>query len=907
MPITPYSTPIMTEYKPLGLDNFIAPLSKLQDRFDKVQEDIAATDFDLKHLKLGTDPQKAAELLKVVRQKRDEIAKNLLTSNNYKQAHQQLLRLKNVWEKDPEKLALASNYEQYLSEVKKAEEKVSKGEWTMEEYDQELALLKHDYESKGGTSFSASEKNPEGTYNSFGKFSRLNNKDKEIREITLKVASMLPAQKRSYFKSIGIDPDLQDKEFVQGIIEEIDGDKAAKKIEGFLRQQPDFKAYYDQKEDYNFRHAKINGTYDKMASSLVGKALVEMSGNVQQQYQLAKTGTKQQKEAAKKWLNSEAGQAYVANVDKLDQMLQTGNYDENIVHNLHKMEYEKNVYNRAAANAGSIVAFKNVTEEHIFRDIEPPTENSNGGGGGGYTPFGAIPHLAPNMDLMTVNGKELNENIKGNKSVLNSTLNSASKIGGGIVGKIMGEAKTELGKFHKLRSIQGAATYSKDLESFDKQLKMRGINLSQKDLASLYTSVAQKHEGGSQGFKELNSAIAQGELYSNNLSSNYKTYQTLQKAVLEDKETLTVLNEIGNNVPLDVKNTNGKSTLLVGTKFDKYAYTLQQLKEAGIKLSSHELNMSEASRKYYRKHHTGRSVKDELTFDEVAKLHGFKNMVDAVKHGRKDLFKGATISSKYEFNTENEKFKKNLAYEGMGGSVDQVIGTLMSGLGKRGIKTNNMSYVELNNQDNKKLLKELINTPADLLKYSSTENNTPFKNAVGFDENGNLEDGATLVGDPKLLIWDGRIAISQSVKNKAGKTGMVTMNIRKGSDKLFESMLLNSYQKVKKSGSPDAKANAETYGQALFNLRFGEVTNDELAKRAILKDKNQKLVVGSFNYADPFGNPIPVSIIKYYPGTKNNKSSVPVYNYVRMGDNQPLSETDFSSIAAFKSLFAVGE
>ena len=34
MPLTPISTPLTMEYKPLGLEAFAVPLSKLQEKFD---------------------------------------------------------------------------------------------------------------------------------------------------------------------------------------------------------------------------------------------------------------------------------------------------------------------------------------------------------------------------------------------------------------------------------------------------------------------------------------------------------------------------------------------------------------------------------------------------------------------------------------------------------------------------------------------------------------------------------------------------------------------------------------------------------------------------------------------------------------------------------------------------------
>ena len=77
MTITPYTTPLQYEYKPLNLMAFAEPLSKMQEQFDIVKASIDESDFDITNLPLGTDPERAKELLKTVEGKRDELAKNL--------------------------------------------------------------------------------------------------------------------------------------------------------------------------------------------------------------------------------------------------------------------------------------------------------------------------------------------------------------------------------------------------------------------------------------------------------------------------------------------------------------------------------------------------------------------------------------------------------------------------------------------------------------------------------------------------------------------------------------------------------------------------------------------------------------------------------------------------------------
>jgi len=122
MTITPYTTPLQYEYKPLNLMAFAEPLSKMQEQFDIVKASIDESDFDITNLPFGTDPERAKALLKIVEGKRDELAQSLAETKNYKQAASKLKELNTVWQEDPEVLALKGNYDKYVADVQLAKE-----------------------------------------------------------------------------------------------------------------------------------------------------------------------------------------------------------------------------------------------------------------------------------------------------------------------------------------------------------------------------------------------------------------------------------------------------------------------------------------------------------------------------------------------------------------------------------------------------------------------------------------------------------------------------------------------------------------------------------------------------------------------------------------------------------------
>ena len=65
MAITPLSTPLKTEYKPLGLEAFAQPLSQMQAKFDVAKSQIEDADNKINRLNWATgEEEKAKQLAK---------------------------------------------------------------------------------------------------------------------------------------------------------------------------------------------------------------------------------------------------------------------------------------------------------------------------------------------------------------------------------------------------------------------------------------------------------------------------------------------------------------------------------------------------------------------------------------------------------------------------------------------------------------------------------------------------------------------------------------------------------------------------------------------------------------------------------------------------------------------------
>lgn len=268
MAVTPLSTPLKTEYKPLGLEAFAQPLSDMQAQFDTAKENIESADFAL--ARLSQDDTRAKDLLKEIEQKRDDLANNLISTGNYRQATSKLRELNKVYNKDTETNAIKGNYEAYKEAVKKEKERVDKGDITQKDFDVWDFKVKNSFK---GTDY----KKDDDTYTSINVHPRMKNMEKELREESLKLAGMAPEQIEEWVNTNQVDAFT--KERIQTLLKVRDRDQVAGEIERFLRtsdqykdwvnEDADYKWYYNDNTDPEFKEkfvdAKLTQYDDKIA------------------------------------------------------------------------------------------------------------------------------------------------------------------------------------------------------------------------------------------------------------------------------------------------------------------------------------------------------------------------------------------------------------------------------------------------------------------------------------------------------------------------------------------------------------------------------------------------------------------------------------------------------------------
>lgn len=267
MAVTPFSTPLKTEYKPLGLEAFAQPLSDMQAHFDTAKENIESADFALS--RLSQDDPRAKDLIKEIEQKRDELANNLMSTGNYRQATSKLRELNKVYNKDVETNAIKANYETYKEAVKKEKERVEKGDITQKDFDLWDFRAKHSFK---GTNY-----DPEtDSYNSINVRPRMKNMEKELREESLKIAGMAEQQIQEWVNTNQVDAFT--KERIQTLLKVRDRDQVAGEIERFLKTSDQYKDwvnedagdkwYYNDNTDPEFKEKFVNAKIDQYDSKI---------------------------------------------------------------------------------------------------------------------------------------------------------------------------------------------------------------------------------------------------------------------------------------------------------------------------------------------------------------------------------------------------------------------------------------------------------------------------------------------------------------------------------------------------------------------------------------------------------------------------------------------------------------
>lgn len=894
MPITPYTAPIKYEYKPLGLEAFAAPLSKMQEKFDITKLGIQAEDFDLSHLPYGTDPQRAKELKEIVTSKRDELAKNLYETKNYREAGQKLLELRKLWKNDPEINAIQTNYKQFQELDKGQKERVDKGELTRDQYLQWKNRAVDEYTTKGGTSFKATPENREGDYNKFGRVTRLKNLDKDIEDKRIQIMQLQPEKVRDYFSQNGMT--LSDKEVhsIETNIKEKNYNELKNETEAVLRRQPQFTEYLSEVADYNFNDLKKNPEqYKQVGNQLANNYLKNSTDYITRQEVAAKKGDR----AAQEYLKSDSYKKLKETQDDLNKMITTGNYDDNLIKNLYTEQHLDKVF--SSGELANVLAYKNQTSSHSFRNLpkEGDGEDKDKELGLGFF----TPNTYEKVDITGI-GKQRLESGK----VLYNNLKDINKIANGVMGiAIMGQQGTkereEISKdpaAMRARANQiltaASITLANNGDYRDFHSKLKNIGVSERAAATLWNEFTKKD---SYALNSLKQQLENTEYDNNNYINAKEQLNSLNQSASKNSDYKFIMNDkVGNLSPFI--ETSKQSTLFSGS-----SYSDEQLKKAGI--NKNNLKYQDA---------IGIDHIRPLNFNEVAKLKGYKDVNDALSQGFN--FENTKVKSGANVGEINSgKLKVNLfalddkEYK----SLNDISSSLKQQLIDQNLVKNEMSYRYINDTKVDKVLSKFFLEGNDLSNfqpaYTSTQQNMP-----GFDSEGKLLPSTQLDINtntmPKIVKHGNSVFYEVPIKykNEDGQVVETTTVIKpkKGAE-LSTERLLNHMDEATTGGDNLNRQSNDMVKVMKFDQRFNTNFSNTLTKGInVGEGKGSQTTVTSL----PYGVNAPgvtIDIVKVSTGDGGSTMKVAITNggekiYLKNPEtNKDFYSDDADAIKAFIS------
>jgi hypothetical protein len=783
MPISPSDTPLQYQYKPLNLMAFAEPLAKMQEKYDLTKAVIEDSDVKATALQWAQDPEKAKALEEIYRNKRDEIAQNLAESKNYTQAGTQIKKLQRLWNEDPERLALESNYklweERNKAEIERVGKPESQGGITKQQYLQWVADEKRKFESEevGGTNFRQDAVNPTGTYNPVTtKVGRETDRQKEFDDLKYKVAGDIKAKKWSgALSSMGIDPTSQDAKYVQSEFEKLSPQEIDQKVEQYIRGLDRFKPWLNEVADYNlkdYRYANDEGaSYQKLASELITKNYNANEAYIKSLEKAKKTDTDDYKNAIK-------------NKEFLRE--QMDNPDDKVIKDLFTRDALNKQYDAAAL--GDIFAINNSSTSYTFRDI--PKED---GGGGAGDPFGknAVGSFDPNGALPVI-GNLTQQKVKAGQALYPSLKLFNNIAGGAARTFVLGEQGSADRK--RLEASPG--------EQRERQMKLFNIAVAAKDAKDFYTKA--KAAGFNSGVTMANATtvfnalkVPDAQQYVNKIFTNsgndFNKYSDAKNQLEVIDNNINSSPEFKKSVEVVAAQKVNVTTSDVEKLAQRWNTTVDKLVKSGV------VQVRSGGPTKYEQGVAVQGSDYVMSANNLAKAYGFKSLQDGLEH------------------------KMDVA--GINKELDGIIATQKQKAINQGGQV--MSHRYAGDKAVDEGLTARFNSVGDLTSFMPA-NGKAWGNTPGFDEKGNLAAGTSFDFEGKqsvkLVVNGNQVFYEVPIKYKNADGDMTKSTIlvkpKVGTEE-FQEQLLTFIKNKSAATRFDNSLSAETYDmsqRALYDL-----------------------------------------------------------------------------------------
>jgi hypothetical protein len=838
MAITPYSTPIQYEYKPLGLEIFAKPLAEMQKQFDTTLADVEGSTWDIKNTALGTDPEKAKKLKELVESKTDELAQNLMSTANFRQAGSKIKELRNLWANDPEKLNLESNYAKRQEFIKNEKERIDKPNGiTRDEYYKTIARYDREYANEQGTNWKMENGNKEGVANVYNTKPRLANLERELDEEVQKLGKSVEADTaESALRAAGYDWETMDKKFKQTLTEARTPEKVRDAVRAYLLTQPRFTDWGKEVADFNFDE-KINSPQaDEFAQGLTNEYLATIDKAL-----LDYTNRKENK--GKDLSQDVTYQDLMAKKQEAVGMQQSGEYDMPLLHSIYTQNHLNKLFNMDAI--GKLLAYEKQTNTYTFRSMPKPEEEDDGNSGSLFDLQGPGTYAPGTYDQTNLQGlyslkNDANKTLFGTRGkdgkVIPGTLAQVNNIGKGNMRYMVNAGLNDAQKA-ELNNNPGVLAAKQEMilttlsnvfknggtyKDFHKALKQKGIDTTVGNAATIFKEIGSK-DGADKLINKLETtkkAIIQFE-------EADKVLKGIQENATKSPEYQKVISEISKYPVSILVDPAYPKVLKVGNK----NYDLAKLKEKGIVTNVPKTGFV------------------NLNLEKFAKFAGYTSLQDAISKG-------------YNFNGLEFKFAdykgtaEGAGFSEFSGTIQGYNKAVINGMAQRGAINQNMGYSYRGDDVINKALAVYTEKTPDLTTFQPMGGT--WQNVAGFTEDGKLAPGTKLMNDKTRLYRHGGtnyLEVTYSYLGEDGKTKLektVQVKPKKGTEARFEEVFSNIIAKTNNyENRPDHKQTNDVARASRFDLRF---TNN--GERSFSKSTVDAL---------PVSEARPVNVVKTIP------------------------------------------
>jgi len=538
MPVTPFNAPIAFDYKPLGLEAFEKPLSRMQEQYDIVSNKIDESKYDINAL--SPDVENRDKIISELNAKRDELASELMRSGNYRQAAKKLIGLNKMYQEHPEIKALNSEYKLTMDWIKEGDERALKGDINMDYWKAQKANALAKYSTDKGLAYDPANN----TYNSVPRQHLSQDLEKEIQDKMLELGKATPEQLMDIATTHKMDLSTFQWHTRDGSVNYKALDELKKNIAQNILNQPRYVNYLNEVANIQSDTQQYRGdNFNEWAKSQYETEISDLTTGISSIATAAAKGDK----TAKAQLESPQYKALVKKRDELANSLYEGNIDPNQARSIYARNYTNDYVNKNAYQIADVLDYRNVKYDDSWSNMSKQQLGMYGIGDDGTKVVDPVAAWVQGTYGTNLTGQNLFDNIGENRKNIDvavKNLNNVVKVGGkGWVSTLFPEAKyNRIEQAHQVNGVYSALSKNpKNATEFIKYLKeagVTGVNANSDAYTKIFNSGKLNSDNGLKNLKiSANTMMKEASA----LNDNKARYESMQESVKDSPEVNTVL------------------------------------------------------------------------------------------------------------------------------------------------------------------------------------------------------------------------------------------------------------------------------------------------------------------------------------------------------------------------------